>query len=123
MVRRSERARDHNAGFVSKHHQLGAITSAEFREQPAHVRLRSRVRHEQLLGNLRVRQAARNGAEDFVLAFRQRRQGRVRFDRRALGLLSEVFDQPPRDARRKQRFTFGDDSNRGQEVFGKRVLE
>ena len=60
------------------HHQLRAVPRVELREQPADVRLRGRVRHEELLGDLGVRQAARDGAEHLALALGERVEAGVR---------------------------------------------
>ena len=51
-------------------------------EQAAHVGLGGRVRHEQLLADLRVRQPARHGGEHLVLAVGERVEAGVALDRR-----------------------------------------
>ena len=64
--------RGDDARLVGQHHELGAVARVELRQQPAHVGLGGRVRHEELLGDLRVRQAAGDRGEHLALALGQR---------------------------------------------------
>ena len=58
----------HEARLVRGDDGLDAITKVELHQDPCHVRLHRRVADEQLLRDLRVRQAAREQLEDLELA-------------------------------------------------------
>ena len=81
------------------------------------------MRHEQLLGDLRVREPARDAPS--TSRSRSVSASRPGFGCRdgVGGLLRELLDEPAGDLRREQRVAVGDDAHRREQLLGQRVLE
>jgi hypothetical protein len=86
------------------------------------VALDSRFGHDELLGDLAVREAAGDENEDLALAGRDLFEHRRRWLER-VGAGGEVFDQPPGDRGREQRFAIVDDAYRLEQAFARGVFE
>jgi hypothetical protein len=86
------------------------------------VRLDRRLAHDQLGGDLGVRQPARDELEDLELARGQLVEAlrRLRRRRRRRG---ELLDQPLRDRRGEQRLALSDDADARRELLRRDVLE
>src|SRR5947208_2205418 len=91
------RAGCHDAGFVREHDELRSVPGVELRQQPADVRLRGRVRHEEVLTDLRIRQSTGNRSQDLPLAIRERIQAWMPLDRCRREILHELLDEPAGD--------------------------
>src|SRR5919206_2396576 len=74
----SARRRLHEACVVGEHDRLHAVAEVELAEDARDVRLHRRLADDELLGDLRIREAARDQAQDLELArgeALQRRRG------------------------------------------------
>ena len=85
------------------------------------MRLHGRVAEHELLGYLAVRQPARHESEHLGLARRQLGE-RIRRRRGRRGA-RELLDEALGDAGSDQRVAARDDTNSGDEVLGRRVLQ
>src|SRR5207248_8697783 len=119
---RSGRAGSDDPGFVGEDDGLYAVAQAELGEHSPDVRLDGGVGHDELLGDLRVGEAAGDEFQDVELAGCQvvelwwrPRGGRVVADERV--------DQPPGDGRREQGFSLVDGADGCDELFGWEVFE
>ena len=74
-------------------------------------------------GDLRVGQATRDQLEHLAARVRSGSPGRRGGGVGGRQPRGEPVEQPPRDARRDDRLAVGDDPDRGDEVFGRHVLE
>src|SRR4051794_38962111 len=66
----------HDAALVGKDDGLHAVSQAELHQHPGYVSLDCGLRHEELLGDLHVRQTAPEHHQDLSLAWRQRGERR-----------------------------------------------
>ena len=62
-------ARDHQAGLVRLHHEVGSLLRSQLGQDAAHVRLGSEEADVQAVRDLRVREALRDQPERLGLAF------------------------------------------------------
>jgi len=116
------RAGSDDAGLVGEDDGLNAVAQAEFREHPPDMRLDGGVGHDELLGDLRVGEAAGDEFQDVELAGRQVVElwGRLL---RGWVVADERLDQPPGDGRGEQGFSVADGADARDELFGWDVLE
>jgi hypothetical protein len=116
------RAGSDDAGLVGEDDGLNAVAQAEFREHPPDMRLDGGVGHDELVGDLRVGEAAGDEFQDVELASRQVVELRRRL-RGRLVVTDERLDQPPGDGRGEQGFSLADGADARDELFGWDVLE
>ena len=92
------RGRDGDAGLVGDHHELGAVAGVQLGEQAAHVGLGRGRAHDQLGGDLGVREAL--GHQGSTSSSRSVRPSIGACDgRRRVGALGELLDEPAGDPR------------------------
>src|ERR1700722_4318389 len=117
---RSSGCRD-DARFVGDHDELRAVACTELGEDPADVRLGRRHTHVERLGQLRVREPARDQREDLALAFGERVE--LSWRARWRDPVREAGDEPPRDTRREQRLAGSDDPNGAEQLLERPALQ
>src|SRR4051794_18942911 len=121
-ARRRLARRDHS-GLVREHHGLDAVAETELHQDPRDVRLHRRLGHEQLLGDLGIREAARDQSQHLLLAGGQILESReLRLGLRAAAA-HELADHTLRHRRRQERVALRDHVDRSDELLGRRVLE
>ena len=96
----------HEPGLVGAHDGLGAVTETELAQQVGHVALDGVLAQDQRLGDLGVRAAASEVAQDLRLANRQLGEAGGGFGG---GAAHVALDQAPGDRRGEQRSAAGDD--------------
>jgi hypothetical protein len=103
---------------------LYAVAQRELGQDAADVGLDGGLGAHELLGDLRVREAAGDGDEALALAGReraQRRRGGVHL--RDGPLVGDCLKEPAGGARRHDGVPAGDGADRRQQIGGRRVLE
>ena len=121
FVFRASRGRADEAGLVGGDHGLRSVAQPELAEDVADVRLHRLVAEHEAVGDLLVRQAGCDQAEDLELAASERVEvfwtGALR--RPEAG---ELGDQAARDRRCQERVPGSDDSDRLEQRLGRTSL-
>src|SRR3954451_18200008 len=123
LHREAFRLRRDEAGLVSDHDELDAVSRAQLREDAGDVRLDRQRTEEEGFCDFAVGASSRDETEYFELARAELVESQRCDDRCLFGLCDVRLDEALGDARSEQGFTCGDEADRGEQVAWLSALE